>query len=68
MTGIYIGEAVEVAVGDGFHDAVIEDVGGAFDVGDDAGGKSTRAINSHSISSSILYTFAAAKLILDDIF
>ena len=26
--------AVEVAVGDGFHDVVVEDVGGAFEVGD----------------------------------
>ena len=29
--------AVEVAVGDGFHDVVVEDVGGAFEVGDGAG-------------------------------
>ena len=28
---------VEVAVGDGFHDVVVEDVGGAFEVGDGAG-------------------------------
>ena len=32
-----VGGAVEVAVGDGFHDVVIEDVGGAFEVGDGAG-------------------------------
>ena len=29
--------AVEVAVGDGFHDVVGEDVVGAFEVGDGAG-------------------------------
>ena len=29
--------AVEVAVGDGFHDVVGEDVGAAFEVGDGAG-------------------------------
>ncbi len=29
--------AVEVAVSDGFHDVVVEDVGGAFEVGDGAG-------------------------------
>ena len=33
----HIGGAVEVAVGDGFHDVVVEDVGGAFEVGDGAG-------------------------------
>jgi len=33
----HVGEAVEVAVGDGFHDVVVEDVGGAFEVGDGAG-------------------------------
>ena len=32
-----MGGAVEVAVGDGFHDVVGEDVGGAFEVGDGAG-------------------------------
>ena len=32
-----VGGAVEVAVGDGFHDVVVEDVGGAFEVGDGAG-------------------------------
>ena len=32
-----VGGAVEVAVGDGFHDVVAEDVGGAFEVGDGAG-------------------------------
>ena len=29
--------SIEVAVGDGFHDAVVEDVGDAFEVGDGAG-------------------------------
>ena len=29
--------AVEVAVGDGFHDVVVEDVGAGFEVGDGAG-------------------------------
>ena len=33
----HIAWAVEVAVGDGFHDVVVEDVGGAFEVGDGAG-------------------------------
>ena len=33
----HVGGAVEVAVGDGFHDVVVEDVGGAFEVGDGAG-------------------------------
>ena len=32
-----VGGAVEVAVGDGFHDVVGEDVVGAFEVGDGAG-------------------------------
>jgi len=32
-----VGGAVEVAVGDGFHDVVVEDVGGALEVGDGAG-------------------------------
>ena len=35
--GAEVGGAVEVAVGDGFHDVVVEDVGGAFEVGDGAG-------------------------------
>ena len=35
--GAWVGGAVEVAVGDGFHDVVVEDVGGAFEVGDGAG-------------------------------
>ena len=33
---ILVGGAVEVAVGDGFHDVVVEDVGGALEVGDGA--------------------------------
>ena len=33
----HIAWAVEVAVGYGFHDVVVEDVGGAFEVGDGAG-------------------------------
>jgi hypothetical protein len=32
-----VGVPVEVAVGDGFHDVVGEDVGAAFEVGDGAG-------------------------------
>ena len=32
-----VGGAVEVAVGDGFHDVVGEDVSAAFEVGDGAG-------------------------------
>ena len=34
----HIRGAVEVAVGDGFHDVVVEDVGTGFEVGDGAGG------------------------------
>ena len=37
QAGAQVGGAVEVAVGDGFHDVVVEDVGGAFEVGDGAG-------------------------------
>ena len=37
LQGAEVGGAVEVAVGDGFHDVVVEDVGGAFEVGDGAG-------------------------------
>ena len=37
QVGAEVGGAVEVAVGDGFHDVVVEDVGGAFEVGDGAG-------------------------------
>ena len=37
QAGALVGGAVEVAVGDGFHDVVVEDVGGAFEVGDGAG-------------------------------
>ncbi len=37
QAGAEVGGAVEVAVGDGFHDVVVEDVGGAFEVGDGAG-------------------------------
>ena len=33
----HIGGSVEVAVGDGFHDVVGEDVGAALEVGDSAG-------------------------------
>ena len=32
-----VGGAVEVTVGDGFHDVVVEDVGAGFEVGDGAG-------------------------------
>ena len=32
-----VGGAVEVAVGDGFHDVVVEDIGAGFEVGDGAG-------------------------------
>ena len=32
-----VGGAVEVAVGDGFHDVVVEDVGAGLEVGDGAG-------------------------------
>ena len=35
--GAHIGGAVEVAVGDGFHDVVVEDVGAGLEVGDGAG-------------------------------
>ena len=35
--GAEVGGTVEVAVSDGFHDVVVEDVGGAFEVGDGAG-------------------------------
>ena len=35
--GAQVEGAVEVAVGNGFHDVVGEDVGGAFEVGDGAG-------------------------------
>ena len=35
--GSHIAWAVEVAVGDGFHDVVVEDVGAGFEVGDGAG-------------------------------
>ena len=35
--GAQVGGAVEVAVGDGFHDVVGEDVVAAFEVGDGAG-------------------------------
>ena len=35
--GAEVAWAVEVAVGNGFHDVVVEDVGGAFEVGDGAG-------------------------------
>ena len=33
----HVGGAVEVAVGDGFHDVVVEDVGAGLEVGDGAG-------------------------------
>ena len=36
QAGAEVGGAVEVAVGDGFHDVVGEDVVGAFEVGDGA--------------------------------
>ena len=37
QAGAQVGGAVEVAVGDGFHDVVVEDVGAGFEVGDGAG-------------------------------
>ena len=37
QTGAEVGGAVEVAVGDGFHDVVVEDVGDGLEVGDGAG-------------------------------
>jgi len=35
--GAQVGGSVEVAVGDGFHDVVVEDVGAGFEVGNGAG-------------------------------
>ena len=43
----HIAWAVEVAVGDGFHDVVGEDVGAAFEVGDGVG--DSTHIKSHRI-------------------
>ena len=37
QAGAEVGGAVEVAVGDGFHDVVVEDVGAGLEVGDGEG-------------------------------
>ena len=37
QTTAEVGGAVEVAIGDGFHDVVVEDVGAGLEVGDGAG-------------------------------